>query len=345
MPAALPSRVCPSKSSPAPARRSVPTPELHLPAGVIWMNQPLMLLASKVPVAGRYMLIIECRNWQQNNHLTIRWGGGDSACDETIEVFGHRRNIVLRIPVTLAKGHVYFEVESDRRPKDPREHFLLIAGMRTLSAKPEADTLADGPRRGCLPRPPLRLGRGGWGGLGRFWAKAPSPVGHPGEGGLYGAMAALEDGNRSRPRQGLAPARAASFSASGNQSSSLERCGDPSMKIPLADHSYHKRRNRPISSSAKCWMAIGSIVSGTIRGRSAAARHGANMAGDYDRIIVWQVEQPVERLFDQGATNVVYVPMWDGADLLSTRADWRLAGARVLSFWGVVAPDRRVMPG
>ena len=62
-----------------------------------------------------------------------------------------------------------------------------------------------------------------------------------------------------------------------------------------------------------------------------AARHRTDLAGDYDRIIVWQVEQPVERLLRQGATNVVDVPMWDGADLLST-ADWRrLAGARVLS--------------
>ena len=56
------------------------------------------------------------------------------------------------------------------------------------------------------------------------------------------------------------------------------------------------------------------------------------LAGRYDRIIVWQVEQPVERLLRSGASNIVYVPMWDGADQLGD-ADWRrFAGVKVLSF-------------
>ncbi|HWJ74440.1 MAG TPA: glycosyltransferase [Kaistia sp.] len=168
-------------------------PELHLPAGVIWMNQPLMLLSSKVPVAGRYTLVIECRNWQQNNRLTIR-SAGETVFEEAIEVSGHRRNIVLRIPVALPKGHVYFEVESDRRPKDPREHFLLVAGMHLeLSAEPKADTLPAVREEDLAEAAAATLGRSGWGGLGRFLGDGSgSPVGRPGEGGLYGAMAALE---------------------------------------------------------------------------------------------------------------------------------------------------------
>lgn len=168
-------------------------PELHLPAGVIWMNQPLMQISAMVPAASRYELVLECRNWQQNNRITVR-SAGETIFEEGIEVSGHRRNILLRIPVTLAKGRAFFEVESDRRPKDPREHFLLVAGMHLeLASRPERDALPvqrdEVPESGAAA---AGIDRAGWGGLGRFIGDGSAPIGRPGEGGLYGAMAALE---------------------------------------------------------------------------------------------------------------------------------------------------------
>ncbi len=168
-------------------------PELHLPAGVIWMNQPLMLLSASVPVPGRYALVVECRNWQQNNRLCIR-SGGDRVFDEMVEVSGHRRNIVLRIPVDLAKGRAFFEIESDRRPRDPREHFLLVAAMHLeLAAAPEAGQPAPPREEDLGDEGAATIARGSWGGLGRFLGESSgSPTAKPGEGGLYGALAALE---------------------------------------------------------------------------------------------------------------------------------------------------------
>lgn len=125
-------------------------PQLHLPAGVIWMSQPLMLLSARVPASGRYVLVVEGRNWQQNNRIAVK-SGGETLFDEVIEVSGHRRNIVLRIPVALDKGQAFFEIESDRRPRDPREHFLLVAGMHL--------EVAEEPPTGALP--PIAAGTSG----------------------------------------------------------------------------------------------------------------------------------------------------------------------------------------
>ncbi len=187
-------------------------PELHLPAGVIWMNQPLMLLSGLVPVGGRYVLVIECRNWQRENRLVIR---SDDAIlfDEVVEVSGHRRNIVLRVPVTLGKGRAFFEVESDRRPKDPREHFLLVAGMHLeLAAAPDAALIAPARDEDAGPAAAASLARGGFGSLGRMLGESAAPAAKPGEGGLYGAMAALEaeiEADRSKALQLRAQVKAA----------------------------------------------------------------------------------------------------------------------------------------
>lgn len=115
-------------------------PQLHLPAGVVWMNEPLMQLSALTPVAGHYVLVIEGRNWQQNNRITIS-SDGETLFDEVIEVSGHRRNIVLRVPVTLEKGRAFFEVTSDRRPRDPRETLFLIASLSLEVAAQPATAL------------------------------------------------------------------------------------------------------------------------------------------------------------------------------------------------------------
>ncbi|HWJ74441.1 MAG TPA: glycosyltransferase [Kaistia sp.] len=105
------------------------------------------------------------------------------------------------------------------------------------------------------------------------------------------------------------------------------------MKIAFVDHSYHQK-------TKSTDFFVREVLAGHQVDRfwdnSWQDRRPLDispiLAGGYDRVIVWQVEQPVERLLRHGATNVVYVPMWDGADLLGI-GDWRrLAGARVLSF-------------
>ncbi len=105
------------------------------------------------------------------------------------------------------------------------------------------------------------------------------------------------------------------------------------MRIAFIDHAYHQK-------TKSTDFFVREVLAGHEVDRfwdnSFADRRPFDIApvvaGGYDRIIVWQVEQPVERLLRQGATNIVYVPMWDGADQLS-EGDWRrLSGARVLSF-------------
>lgn len=105
------------------------------------------------------------------------------------------------------------------------------------------------------------------------------------------------------------------------------------MKIALVDHSYHQK-------TRSTDFFVREVLDGHDVDRfwdsSWQDRRPLDiaplLAGGYDRIVVWQLEAPVERLLKQGATNLVYIPMWDGADAF-TDDDWRrLAGARVLSF-------------
>ena len=168
-------------------------PQLHLPAGVVWMNEPLMQLSALAPAAGAYALVIEGRNWQQNNRITIR-SDGETLFDEVIEVSGHRRNIVLRVPVTLGKGRAFFEIESDRRPRDPRETLFLVAGIHLEVAAPPATGLPDVATiaEGTAGRADLQpAGRA----IGHLGGDAALPR-RSGEGtaasGISGAMAALE---------------------------------------------------------------------------------------------------------------------------------------------------------
>lgn len=105
------------------------------------------------------------------------------------------------------------------------------------------------------------------------------------------------------------------------------------MKIALIDHSYHEKTRstdffvREVLAGHK----VDRFWDHSWQGR-AGVDIAAVLAGQYDRIIVWQMEAPVEKLLRHGAGNVIFVPMWDGANLLDA-GDWRrLGGARVLSF-------------
>ena len=105
------------------------------------------------------------------------------------------------------------------------------------------------------------------------------------------------------------------------------------MKIALIDHSYHQKTR---STDFFVREVLAGHKVDHFWDDSWQERPGVDiapiLAGQYDRIIVWQVEKPVERLLRHGAGNVVFVPMWDGANMMDV-SDWRrLSGARVLSF-------------
>ena len=170
-----------------------PNQEFHLPTAAIWMNQRRLFLSAAIPAAARYTLVVQCRNWYPDNGLTVL-AEGEVVFQEAIEASAHRRNIVLRIPVTLPKGRAFFEIESDQRPKDPHGHFLLVVDIfLEIAGVPDATAMPQ-PREEIVP---VSDGHGvdssGWGGLSRFVGSRSIPSGRPGQAGLYGAMAALEN--------------------------------------------------------------------------------------------------------------------------------------------------------
>ncbi len=105
------------------------------------------------------------------------------------------------------------------------------------------------------------------------------------------------------------------------------------MRIAFIDHSYHQK-TRSTDFFVREVLAgheVDRFWDESWRG-DRSFDPAPVLAGRYDRIIVWQVEQPVERLLRRGASNIVYVPMWDGADQFGD-SDWRrFAGVSVLSF-------------
>ena len=169
-----------------------PNQEFHLPTAAIWMNQRRLFLSAMVPAAAQYTLVIECRNWYPDNRLTILMEG-ETVFDEVIGTSAHRRNLVLRVPLQLPKGRAFFEIESDRTPKDPQGHFLLVVNSYLeIASVPDPAALPERDDEPALPADGHGIDSAGWGGLNRFIDSRPPPVTRPGQTGLYGAMAALE---------------------------------------------------------------------------------------------------------------------------------------------------------
>ena len=105
------------------------------------------------------------------------------------------------------------------------------------------------------------------------------------------------------------------------------------MNIAFIDHSYHQK-------TRSTDFFVRELLAGHEVDRfwdnSWETRRpfdiGPLMGKGYDLFIVWQLPEAAQRLLKQAGANVVFVPMWDGADTYSD-ADWRsLAGARILSF-------------
>lgn len=105
------------------------------------------------------------------------------------------------------------------------------------------------------------------------------------------------------------------------------------MKIAFVDHSYHQKTR---STDFFLREVLEGHAVDAFFDTSFVDRRTFDVApivaGAYDLVIVWQSEEAALRLKKAGIANLVFVPMWDGADELRL-ADWQaLAGLRIFSF-------------
>jgi FkbM family methyltransferase len=105
------------------------------------------------------------------------------------------------------------------------------------------------------------------------------------------------------------------------------------MRVCLVDHAYHQR-TRSTSFVKQELLAAHEVDEWwDDRWHSGAAPDPAGiLEHDYDLIVVLQASELVAELVHAGASNLVFIPMWDNARRLSDKY-WRsLDGVRILSF-------------